>query len=62
MNNKTKSCREGGTLGRKNSKGKDSWVGNSKALTGEGDSSQCDHGGVTRVEEDRRLGVGEQTD
>lgn len=63
MNNKTKSCREGDILARKNSKGNDSWVGNAKALTGEGDSCQCDQGeGVTRAEEDRRLRGGEQTD
>ena len=42
-----------------NSEGKDSWAGNSKACMGEGDTSQCNQGkGVTRVEEDRRLGVG----
>lgn len=50
-------------LGRRANKYKGTQVGNPKALTGEGDSSQCDQGeGVTTVKKERRLGGGEQTD
>lgn len=59
VNSQRRVVREGVVL----STYKNTQVGNLKALTGKGDSSQCNHEeGVSKVEKERRLGGREQTD